>query len=132
MDNGVSKSPIVQSAVGSDHGSGTHYRHGEGVVPFPTHHGREEEVLSWSGGFVRPWTSRRPFSLSGVRGFSTRIRDRSSPARPTPADLRDRKSTRLNSSHLVISYAVFCLKKKNKSRISPSPSRPSLRTSRTV
>src|SRR5688500_19671494 len=28
---------------------------------------------------------------------------------------RDRKSTRLNSSHLVISYAVFCLKKKKKS-----------------
>src|SRR5258705_5467049 len=27
--------------------------------------------------------------------------------------LRDRKSTRLNSSHLGISYAVFCLKKKN-------------------
>src|SRR5256885_10165978 len=27
-------------------------------------------------------------------------------------DARDRKSTRLNSSHLVISYAVFCLKKK--------------------
>src|SRR2546426_7710411 len=30
------------------------------------------------------------------------------------ADGRDRKSTRLNSSHLVISYAVFCLKKKKK------------------
>src|SRR5260221_9068535 len=29
---------------------------------------------------------------------------------------RDRKSTRLNSSHTVISYAVFCLKKKTKSR----------------
>src|SRR5688500_19865899 len=28
------------------------------------------------------------------------------------ATVRDRKSTRLNSSHLVISYAVFCLKKK--------------------
>src|SRR5436853_6015429 len=28
---------------------------------------------------------------------------------------RDRKSTRLNSSHLGISYAVFCLKKKNQS-----------------
>src|SRR5437588_9776152 len=28
--------------------------------------------------------------------------------------LRDRKSTRLNSSHTVISYAVFCLKKKKK------------------
>src|SRR5256885_5842914 len=30
------------------------------------------------------------------------------------AEGRDRKSTRLNSSHLVISYAVFCLKKKIK------------------
>src|SRR2546422_4512366 len=29
-------------------------------------------------------------------------------------DLRDRKSTRLNSSHGYISYAVFCLKKKKK------------------
>src|SRR5256885_5273363 len=29
------------------------------------------------------------------------------------ASFQDRKSTRLNSSHLVISYAVFCLKKKN-------------------
>src|SRR5256885_11358347 len=29
-----------------------------------------------------------------------------------PPGLGDRKSTRLNSSHLVISYAVFCLKKK--------------------
>src|SRR5690625_5468111 len=28
----------------------------------------------------------------------------------------DRKSTRLNSSHVAISYAVFCLKKKNKKR----------------
>src|SRR5256885_5038582 len=34
---------------------------------------------------------------------------------------QDRKSTRLNSSHLVISYAVFCLKKKKKStRMTPS------------
>src|SRR5256885_5385073 len=32
---------------------------------------------------------------------------------PPLPNLRDRKSTRLNSSHLVISYAVFCLKKKN-------------------
>src|SRR5256885_9835569 len=31
---------------------------------------------------------------------------------PAPGQGRDRKSTRLNSSHLVISYAVFCLKKK--------------------
>src|SRR5256885_3277621 len=32
--------------------------------------------------------------------------------RDEPPAQRDRKSTRLNSSHLVISYAVFCLKKK--------------------
>src|SRR3712207_8486737 len=32
---------------------------------------------------------------------------------PTAAASRDRKSTRLNSSHANISYAVFCLKKKN-------------------
>src|SRR5256885_8492633 len=45
---------------------------------------------------------------------------RAADRRPAKADLRaagahageDRKSTRLNSSHLVISYAVFCLKKK--------------------
>src|SRR5256885_13049586 len=33
---------------------------------------------------------------------------------PEAGVARDRKSTRLNSSHLVISYAVFCLKKKKK------------------
>src|SRR2546422_7146227 len=38
-------------------------------------------------------------------------------ARPTPgAPAGDRKSTRLNSSHGYISYAVFCLKKKKKRR----------------
>src|SRR5256885_4891316 len=36
------------------------------------------------------------------------------PALANVKPLQDRKSTRLNSSHLVISYAVFCLKKKNK------------------
>src|SRR5256885_15529469 len=35
----------------------------------------------------------------------------------------DRKSTRLNSSHLVISYAVFCLKKKNMKAAKPPKSR---------
>src|SRR2546426_4248153 len=42
---------------------------------------------------------RIPFVLLITHGNSTRLR-------------QDRKSTRLNSSHLVISYAVFCLKKK--------------------
>src|SRR5690242_21456659 len=35
-------------------------------------------------------------------------------SRPPASGHRDRKSTRLNSSHMSISYAVFCLKKKKK------------------
>src|SRR5688572_32375611 len=36
---------------------------------------------------------------------------------PSRASPRDRKSTRLNSSHSQISYAVFCLKKKNNKKV---------------
>src|SRR2546426_3879693 len=51
------------------------------------------------------------------RARDARARLAGGPARPPrPVQVgRDRKSTRLNSSHLVISYAVFCLKKKKKS-----------------
>src|SRR5204862_7362653 len=38
---------------------------------------------------------------------------------------RDRKSTRLNSSHVEISYAVFCLKKKKYCNVVSSPVKPS-------
>src|SRR3989337_4002705 len=44
-------------------------------------------------------------------GAPARRRGRARPRAPPP---RDRKSTRLSSSHGSISYAVFCLKKKNK------------------
>src|SRR2546429_3853723 len=40
-------------------------------------------------------------------------------ARAQPLVLVDRKSTRLNSSHGYISYAVFCLKKKKKDNTTP-------------
>src|SRR5439155_4142706 len=49
--------------------------------------------------------SRRPPSCGATCATSS-----SAPARRRPSD---RKSTRLNSSHVAISYAVFCLKKKN-------------------
>src|SRR5215469_17862906 len=59
--------------------------------------------------------------------FRSRAATRRSPrtARPVPAATRrhrarDRKSTRLNSSHVEISYAVFCLKKKKKTTRCPS------------
>src|SRR5256885_11819068 len=67
--------------------------------------------------------SRRPHRKATAAlsrdGIEPERAGRGVPARD-PADLRgavsprggDRKSTRLNSSHLVISYAVFCLKKK--------------------
>src|SRR5256885_11245289 len=42
--------------------------------------------------------------------------------RHTEARRGDRKSTRLNSSHLVISYAVFCLKKKKRTLRCTMPS----------
>src|SRR2546426_8782983 len=48
-------------------------------------------------------------SLSGLR---LEAGDGSGPGRWTLRWTGDRKSTRLNASHLVISYAVFCLKKK--------------------
>src|SRR5699024_12390831 len=51
--------------------------------------------LDWRGGAVLGW--------SGMRGVVTLAAAQTLP---------DRKSTRLNSSHVSISYAVFCLKKK--------------------
>src|SRR5207249_9838486 len=46
--------------------------------------------------------------------------------RPEGERARDRKSTRLNSSHVSISYAVFCLKKKRKTLASAKSDSPML------
>src|SRR3712207_8700651 len=54
-------------------------------------------------------------ALDGGQRRAQLVRDGGDKARLHPfhvADLGDRKSTRLNSSHANISYAVFCLKKK--------------------
>src|SRR5205807_8495998 len=67
-----------------------------------------------------------PILMSGVHDLRNRGVRRKGPSRNLISDVQvarrsgdriaavrgDRKSTRLNSSHLVISYAVFCLKKK--------------------
>src|SRR5258708_19129624 len=65
-------------------------------------------------------------SRAGMGGASSRLRPRLSD-QPTlladksrskiPSGEKDRKSTRLNSSHQIISYAVFCLKKKKKTDV---------------
>src|SRR5207253_11238408 len=78
-----------------------------------------------SGGFVwvrgskssaRRAVSERKKEESRGRGEGAGARGGSEPVRHAGAcDVRaDRKSTRLNSSHVAISYAVFCLKKKKK------------------
>src|SRR5207249_11858367 len=54
---------------------------------------------------------RRQFEHYTARHVKVKIRFEPSPGASTPASV-DRKSTRLNSSHVSISYAVFCLKKK--------------------
>src|SRR2546430_13677952 len=53
----------------------------------------------------------RATDLAAFRSLMTRLW-------PNKCGRIDRKSTRLNSSHSQISYAVFCLKKKNKNQLS--------------
>src|SRR5690242_20994095 len=66
------------------------------------------------GAGVREWVR-----VDGVCGDVDRLRARdlrrpgSGTHRPEPIHERDRKSTRLNSSHMSKSYAVFCVKKQN-------------------
>src|SRR5207248_5286737 len=56
----------------------------------------------------------RPGSAGGVRGRRRAgLAARQDPARPARRRPRDRKRTRLNSSHRTVSYAVFWVKKKN-------------------
>src|SRR5256885_8387036 len=72
------------------------------ALPIYSHGDRSDR----GGPEAAPAAARRGAPLGGVRPHARR-------PRPPPARRRavDRKSTRLNSSHLVISYAVFCLKK---------------------
>src|SRR3712207_8316469 len=69
-------------------------------------------------GVRRPSPARRRAALGRARVDERRPPSRVAARRPQPLQHpdreRDRKSTRLNSSHANISYAVFCLKKKIK------------------
>src|SRR3989449_4845589 len=60
----------------------------------------------WPIGFTSQVQAKMPTTIEGVPF-------RTSATKRTTQPRRDRKSTRLNSSHGYISYAVFCLKKKN-------------------
>src|SRR5256885_5239436 len=71
-----------------------------------------------------------PISCSPKLNLLTPVKR--SPAVYEKIHQQDRKSTRLNSSHLVISYAVFCLKKKNTHRAHAHPDRLELNNSRVL
>src|SRR3989454_2083198 len=58
------------------------------------------------------WTAGANRRQSGVPDAPDGVSDDRHSGHEPHRSARDRKSTRLNSSHLVISYAVFCLKKK--------------------
>src|SRR5437762_5429495 len=99
-------------------------------VRYPKHGLSKRELPQTSGRiFVSRDRSTRPGVLRSQSGSSQTIdslrnwgRNRAASARSYRGDEErgrrtretDRKSTRLNSSHRCISYAVFCLKKKNK------------------
>src|SRR5258708_14017065 len=81
------------------------------------------EVAVWCGDF-RDAGGRRPGHDGGAPGLRTdgqRLRLHRAGEGKIRLD-GDRKSTRLNSSHQIISYAVFCLKKKTASEYSYSTS----------
>src|SRR6266478_1914448 len=62
---------------------------------------------------ITPWLCTPPISATSRAELSDGSSDSASNDRPQRGS-RDRKSTRLNSSHSQISYAVFCLRKKKK------------------
>src|SRR5690349_24196831 len=65
--------------------------------------------------------ARERHARRGLLDHVFRHRNRATAARrvAVPPGREDRKSTRLNSSHVEISYAVFCLKKKKKNNTAP-------------
>src|SRR3712207_8717028 len=68
--------------------------------------------LEWNGAALGVPSGAPGLGLPGVVTRPTQVTERNGPAGYTPQLAPDRKSTRLNSSHANISYAVFCLKKK--------------------
>src|SRR5438034_308138 len=75
--------------------------------------GPKTQAIQADGGLVLPgFTDGHTHFIDG--GFQLASVDLRNAATPKEFIRRDRKSTRLNSSHTVISYAVFCLKKKKK------------------
>src|SRR5438034_2503302 len=74
---------------------------------------RMEDAGIISGYHVEINRSKLGYPITAIIRMSTSPGDQCSRFATFVQEIPDRKSTRLNSSHTVISYAVFCLKKKN-------------------
>src|SRR5690242_21327562 len=77
-------------------------------------------VAAVTGGDCAPSRVRVQAYIAPLKDFGVEITEFASRAGLYPPDSKwaqDRKSTRLNSSHMSISYAVFCLKKKKNKNI---------------
>src|SRR2546421_12861399 len=82
-------------------------------------HGGKSAVFILGGGSPKNFMLQTEPQIQEVLGIDERGHDyflQVTDARPDSGGLSDRKSTRLNSSHDQISYAVFCLKKKKKTK----------------
>src|SRR5690606_40369491 len=76
-----------------------------------------QDIAPYIGNGVRPgWLSQMSLGAEPKVGLQSLREDVGNLVHGNVSEAieRDRKSTRLNSSHVKISYAVFCLKKKNK------------------
>src|SRR2546426_8435867 len=87
-------------------------RRGSALTSLDHHAVREYLSFLYERGVSRATVARKLASLRSF--FRHLVRHGLAASNPAAMVSTDRKSTRLNSSHLVISYAVFCLKKKNK------------------
>src|SRR5690625_6083299 len=72
-----------------------------------------------------PFGSQEPTRVAADVSYRGRVGEHDYLVRVRHRLLEDRKSTRLNSSHVAISYAVFCLKKKNALTVRSIRTRPS-------
>src|SRR5699024_11536225 len=78
----------------------------------------DEVILAWGAYAKKPVVEARVNEvLEMLKPHKTKVKQLMNPVtneimHPLNPKARDRKSTRLNSSHVSISYAVFCLKKK--------------------
>src|SRR5690606_41891895 len=96
------------------------YRDHRDLHSFPTRRssdlaGTPHTILSTPGGRPASWNI-CAIAITALGESSGPLRIMVQPAPIAAQTLRDRKSTRLNSSHVKISYAVFCLKKKKRKK----------------